>query len=331
MTAPLSAPGAQVDETTRRRAPTEDRTGSGHAGAHGGAHGGRRTSALDPARDGRPGRPPDGVAGPGPRGHRGGGRTVVGVVGARGGVGASTFAAALAVSAVHGGLSTVVVDGRHEGAGIDVLLGIEDEPGLRWADLQDARGEVDPRRLLGLLPRWSGAWVLSADRGRVLPRPEEVEHDVFRALGSVADLLVLDLPASRLAEHAQSCDAVVVVARCDTLSVAGTQSVAAALEGVPLGLVCRGAGAGRLLPHEVADASGTELWGEIVTDPGLRAAVEAGAGPRVLPTRGTSALQRGRDQPARRGRGAARTSLGSVAGTVLTHVVAVAGARADLR
>lgn len=304
MTPPTSArqpaSGLRVDETTRRRASSYD----GRVDLRGG--------------------PPAG-------GRRGVGRTVVGVVGARGGAGASTFAAALSVSAVRGGLSAVLVDGRHAGAGVDVLLGIEDEPGLRWADLQDARGEVDPSRLLGLLPQWSGVWVLSADRGRALPRPHEVERDVLRALGSAADLLVLDLPAGRLGEHAQHCDVVVVVARCDTLSVAGAQSVVAALEGVPLGLVCRGTGAGRLLPHEVAAASGVELWGEVVSDPGIRAAVEAGAGPRVAPARDSSARQRGRSRPAPRSRGAARSSLGSVAGSVLTHAIAVARERTDLR
>lgn len=318
--APQAAPGARVDETTRRRASPDDRR-----------HDGRDALRDDRRGAGTSGAPVGALLGGPAGGGRGAGRTVVGVVGARGGVGASTVAAALAVSAVRAGLSAVLVDGRHEGAGVDVLLGVEDEPGLRWADLQDARGEVDPRRLLGLLPRWSGAWVLSADRARTLPRPDEVERDVLRALGSAADVLVLDLPAGRLPEHAAHCDAVVVVARCDTLSVAGAQSVVAALPGVPLGLVCRGTGAARLLPHEVAAASGAELWGEIVSDPGMRAAVEAGAGPRVLPPSSATAGRRGPSRSARRGRGGARSSLGSVAGSVLTHAIAVARARTDAR
>lgn len=247
---------------------------------------------------------------------------VVGVVGARGGAGASTVVAALAVAGVARGLGVVLVDGQHTGAGVDVLLGVEEQPGLRWADLQDARGDVDASRLLGLLPRWSGAYVLSADRERRLGHPDDVEHDVLRALGSATGLVVLDLPAGRLLRHVGSCDVVVVVARCDTLSVAGALAVRAALDassgpggGVPVGLVCRGTAVGRLTAHDVAAAVGVALWGELLSDRTMAGAVEGGAGPTVRLPRGA------------RGRGAARTSLGGVACAVLDHALAVAGSQ----
>lgn len=257
---------------------------------------------------------------------------VVGVVGACGGVGASTLAAAVAAAGTQDGLLAVLVDARHAGAGIDVLLGIEQEPGLRWADLHDARGEVDPGRLLDLLPRWAGVHVLSTDRARGLARPDEVEHDVLRAVVSAADLVVLDLPAGRVAGLARSCDVAVVVARCETLSVAGAQSLGADLATVPSGLVCRRSAAGRLLPHDVAAAAGLELWGETVTDPRVAAAVEAGAGPTVRAGRDPAPRGRGR-VGGRRGRppgerGAARRSLGYVARTLLSHAQAVAAAQA---
>ncbi|ACZ23232.1 hypothetical protein Sked_33370 [Sanguibacter keddieii DSM 10542] len=254
-----------------------------------------------------------------------GGAVVVGVVAARGGAGASTLAAALAAAAVRAGRRTVLVDGRHTGAGVDVLLGIEEEPGLRWADLSEARGEVDPDRLVDLLPQWSGARVLSTDRVRALPRPDEVEPDVLRALAQACDVVVLDLPADRVVLKAGTCHAVVVVARCDTLSVAGAQSIGARLDGdgsPATGIVCRGPAVGRLLPHDVASASGLELWGELVTDRSLEAAVEAGAGPvvRLPPRRGD-----------RRGRSAGATSLGGVAATLDAHLHALATARPTVR
>lgn len=252
-----------------------------------------------------------------------GGAVVVGMVAARGGAGASTLAAALTAAAVRAGRRTVLVDGRHTGAGVDVLLGIEEEPGLRWADLSEARGEVDPDRLVDLLPQWSGARVLSTDRVRALARPDAVEPDVLRALAQACDLVVLDLPADRLALRAEACHAVVVVARCDTLSVAGAQSIGVRLDGSPAtGIVCRGPAVGRLLPHDVASASGLELWGELVTDRSLEAAVEAGAGPVVhLPPR------RGN----RRGRTAAATSLGGVAAALDAHVQVLVTALSTVR
>lgn len=255
------------------------------------------------------------------------------MVGACGGVGASTLAAAVAVTGARDGLLAVLVDGRHAGAGIDVLLGIEEEPGLRWADLQDARGEVDPVRLLDLLPQWSGVHVLSTDRVRSLAQPDEVEGDVLRAVVSAADLVVLDLPQGRVADRARSCDVGLVVALCETLSVAGAQSVAAELGPVPSGLVCRRSAAGRLLPHDVAAAAGMDLWGEIVSDPRVATAVEAGAGPPVRTGRDPVGRGRGwaggrRDRGGgrdRADRGAARSSLGDVARAVLSHAQAVAG------
>lgn len=253
------------------------------------------------------------------------GAAVVGVVGARGGVGASTLAAALAAAAVRAGRRTVLVDGRHTGAGVDVLLGIEEEPGLRWADLSEARGEVDPDRLVDLLPQWSGARVLSTDRVRALARPDDVEPDVLRALVRASDLVVLDLPAERTVLQAETCHAVVVVARCDTLSVAGAQSVVARLgsDAAPAtGLVCRGPAVGRLLPHDVAAASGIPLWGELVTDRSLEPAVEAGAGPVVRPP-----PRRG----SRRARASAAVSLGGVAAALDDHVQALARTRRTVR
>lgn len=248
-----------------------------------------------------------------------GGAAVVGVTGARGGAGASTLAAALAATAARAGRLAALVDGAHTGAGVDVLLGIEEEPGLRWADLSEARGEVDPDRLLDLLPQWSGARVLSTDRVRALARPDDVEPDVLRALATACDLVVLDLPAGRAPLRAAACHALVVVARCDTLSVAGAQSLVAGLDGAPspaVGLVCRGPAVGRLLPHDVAAASGLELWGELVADRALEQAVEAGAGPTV----------RASPQRGRRRRAASATSLGGVAATLDAHVRSIADA-----
>lgn len=296
-----TSPHTDVDEMTRRRswAPA---AAAGAATLPG--HEPARAAATPPVA---PPRRPSGAA-------------VVKVVGARGGAGASTLAAALAATGARAGRRAALVDGAHTGAGVDVLLGIEEEPGLRWADLSEARGEVDPDRLLDLLPQWSGARVLSTDRLRALARPEDVEPDVLRALATACDLVVLDLPAGRAHLGAASCHALVVVARCDTLSVAGAQSLVAGLDGAPstaVGLVCRGPAVGRLLPHDVAAATGLELWGELVTDRALEQAVEAGAGPAV----------RASSQRGRRRRAASATSLGGVAATLDAHVRSIADAR----
>src|SRR5665647_2748950 len=54
---------------------------------------------------------------------------VIGVVGGSGGVGASVLTAAIAVRAAQADLRLVCLDGDRLGGGLDVTLGIEQEPG----------------------------------------------------------------------------------------------------------------------------------------------------------------------------------------------------------
>ena len=65
------------------------------------------------------------------------------VTGASGGLGVSTVAVAIAVRAARRGLSAVVVDTDPEGGGLDLVAGLEDEPGVRWEDLDGLSGDVD--------------------------------------------------------------------------------------------------------------------------------------------------------------------------------------------
>ncbi|GGK04292.1 hypothetical protein GCM10011583_40020 [Streptomyces camponoticapitis] len=66
----------------------------------------------------------------------------VGVIGGRGGAGASTLACALAVTAARQGLRTMLIDGDPLGGGLDVLLGGERAEGRRWPDFAASKGRV---------------------------------------------------------------------------------------------------------------------------------------------------------------------------------------------
>ena len=230
--------------------------------------------------------------------------TVIGVVGACGGAGTSVFAAALAAVAARTGARTVLVDGARDGGGLDVLLGIEDEPGLRWPDLHAARGEVVGDQLHALLPCWRGASVLSADRTRPGALPDDVPRDVLGALAEACDVVVHDVPADQVGRWSKSCAAWVVLARRDLVSVAGAIALDGMLDrAVAAGVVVRGAAPGRLTAQDVAAASGLDLWGELRGTRSLAGALERGEGP-TLPRRG-------------RPRG-----LGAVASGVLARVTA---------
>lgn len=123
---------------------------------------------------------------------------MVGVEGTSGGCGASTTAAALAVRAALAGIETVLVEAGAGGVGLDVLSGADHVAGVRWSDLRELRGAVDPAGLLGRLPapggRLAGLRVLAA-------APEDAEGpDTARAAAVLAALLtgcrllVVDLP-----------------------------------------------------------------------------------------------------------------------------------------
>lgn len=139
---------------------------------------------ADPGRAGRDGR---GV----PRA-----RTLA-VVGATGGCGASSLAAACAVAARAAGRAALV-DLDTCGGGLDVLLGVEDVVGARWPDLHAARGHVDPDELVASLPRWRGVPVLSADRRRPAPVADDVRDAVLAGLRARAVTVVLDVPRSEV-------------------------------------------------------------------------------------------------------------------------------------
>lgn len=207
---------------------------------------------------------------------------VVGVVGARGGAGASTFAAALAA-----GLSrrtaTCLVDLDHSCSGIEVALGVEGVAGARWPDLAGARGAVDGAEVLALLPRHGRCAVLSADRRRPVPPAADVVASVLRALAGVCGAVVLDLDARGVVEGSApvtTCDQVLVVAPRDLRSVAGVVAMGGALREVAqVGLVVHGPAPGGMGAAELARAVGVPLVGVLRRRRGAAVALEHGGAP----------------------------------------------------
>ncbi len=210
---------------------------------------------------------------------------VVGVVGARGGAGATTVAAVVARGLAERCRSVTLVDLAPWSGGLDVTLGIEQEPGLRWSDLQDARGRVDGAQVRARLPRWGPVAVVTAGRSGPAGVPAAAVPDVLAALVGVDDALVLDLPrgvgAVDLVECAPSCTEVLIVTPLDVLAVAGAVVLreVLGLAGAAVALVTRGPAPGRLDPAAVAAALDLDLAAHVSRDRGLAVAIEQGLGP----------------------------------------------------
>lgn len=206
------------------------------------------------------------------RGRSGG--AVVGVVGGSGGVGASTFAAVLALVAA----PSVLVDLDVSGGGIDVVLGIEQAPGARWSGLRLEGGRLDPTSLAEGLPRAGPAAVLAADTPAVDPAAVLQVLEAAEALGGV----VLDLPRASCAERAAGllrCELVVVVARADVAGLVAAHATVSALPEVPVGVVVR---RGELEPAEAARLVGVPLLGVLPPLAGGPLPIDAARPPRSI-------------------------------------------------
>lgn len=119
---------------------------------------------------------------------------VVSVVGAGQGAGASTLAATLALAAASRSLQVLLVDADPLGGGLDVLLGIEEVPGARWADLADTRGRLSASALAQALPRSGGVAVLSWGRDGIAHATPDAMGAVLDAGVRAFDLVLVDLP-----------------------------------------------------------------------------------------------------------------------------------------
>jgi len=201
---------------------------------------------------------------------------VVAVAAGRGGAGASVLSAALALVAGE----ALLVDVDHCGGGIDLLLGAESLPGLRWQDLRIHSGRIGWTAVRDVLPRRQGVAILSATRnfGEIAAEAVAAVIDAGRRGGTT---VVCDIP--RQLTPAAVCaleraDLVVMVTTCDVRAVAAAAATAAALATVnpALGLIVRGPSPGGLHAREAAGAAGVPLLAAMRPEPSLAQRLEQG-------------------------------------------------------
>ncbi|MCP9945215.1 septum formation initiator [Streptomyces somaliensis] len=210
--------------------------------------------------------------------------TTVGVLGGRGGAGASTLACALAVGAARGGHRAMLVDGDPLGGGLDVLLGAEREPGVRWPDLAASEGRIAGAALEESLPSLRGLRVLSWDRGDTTGIPPEAVRSVLAAARRRGGAVVVDLPRrvdDATVEALAQVDVGLLVVPGELRAVAAAKRVASAAGMVldDLRVVVRGPYAAGIDETWVAEVLGLPLAGELPEEPGLPASLDGGHPP----------------------------------------------------
>ena len=88
----------------------------------------------------------------------------------------------------------LLVDADPLGGGLDVLLGIEDAPGVRWPDLVETRGRLGAASLAEALPHVAGVALLSWGRDGATSLAAEAMSAVLDAGERGHDLVIVDLP-----------------------------------------------------------------------------------------------------------------------------------------
>jgi secretion/DNA translocation related CpaE-like protein len=214
----------------------------------------------------------------------------VGVIGGRGGAGASTLACALAVTSARGGVRTLLVDADPLGGGLDVLLGGEAAEGLRWPAFASSRGRLGGGALEESLPSLHSLRVLSWDRGDCVTVPPDAVRAVLAAARRGGGAVVVDLPRrvdEGVAEILAQLDLGVLVVPAEIRAVAAAGRVASMAGMVlrDLRVAVRGPHAPGLDGPEVARLLGLPLLGEVPADPALlppaSGALPPGAAPRA--------------------------------------------------
>ncbi|MDT5095953.1 MAG: hypothetical protein QOH60_5316 [Mycobacterium sp.] len=205
-----------------------------------------------------------------------GGGSVVAVIGGRGGAGASIFSAALAMSAT----DPLLVDVDPWGGGIDLLLGIEHQSGLRWPDIAMQSGRLSTATVRDALPRHGHIGVLSGSR-----QAADIGSGALLAIVEAGRrggaLVVCDLPR-RLTEAAEAAldaaDLVVTVGVCDVRSCSSLAAMTPTLTSANpnVGLVVRGPSPGGLHAVDVARAAGLPLLATMRAEPHLTRRLERG-------------------------------------------------------
>jgi secretion/DNA translocation related CpaE-like protein len=201
---------------------------------------------------------------------------VVAVIGGHGGAGASIFSAALALAAG----DALLVDVDPWGGGIDLLLGIEERPGLRWPDIAVEDGRVSLAAMRDALPGNRAVCVLSGTRrGTAIAGGSLLAVvDGGRRGGAT---VVCDLPRS-LTDATEAAldtaDLVVVVGACDVRSCASSAAIGAALTALNpnVGLLARGPSPSGLRAAEVARVAGLPLLAAMRPEHNLRHRLERG-------------------------------------------------------
>ena len=208
------------------------------------------------------------------------GGLVLGLTGGCGGAGATTAAIWIAQAAAGLGARVLVIDGDPWGGGLELALAAEETPGLRWPDLSQASGSIDPDQLADSLPVAGGFSFLSWPGSRERPAPVDAATTggVLDAARRAYELVVVDIGRGGEPLHtfAWDCDRILVVVPAQLKAAVASARLTQELPPVETALLVRGKAGAALDSALIADAVGLPVHGMVPELRGVGAAAENG-------------------------------------------------------
>ncbi|WP_162143185.1 septum site-determining protein Ssd [Granulicoccus phenolivorans] len=212
--------------------------------------------------------------------------SLVGLLGASGGVGASTLAVGVAQAATAAGRRCALVDLDPLGGGLDLLVRAERAEGWRWPQFGDADGYLGD--LSEQLITVEGIDVLSMPREQVFRPHPEATAAVLRSLGRTHDLVLVDLPrepSPATTEAIRHCAHLVLVVGSQLRALAAARQTRLRLAADPTGVITRDRRTVGLSPETIADTLGLPLLAGTRHDPALPRGAERGDPPYLVASR----------------------------------------------
>ncbi|WP_411374305.1 septum site-determining protein Ssd [Arthrobacter sp. MPF02] len=208
------------------------------------------------------------------------GGLVLGVTGGCGGAGATTAAVWIAQAAAGLGVRVLLVDGDPWGGGVELAIAAEENPGLRWPDLAEARGSIDPVQLSDALPVAGGFSFLSwpASREPSVPVAAATSAGVLDAARRGYELVVVDIGrrSEPLQAFAWDCDRILVVVPAQLKAAVAAARLLQEFPPVEAALLVRGKPGSALDGSLLSEAIGLPVQGRVPELRGVPAAMESG-------------------------------------------------------
>jgi secretion/DNA translocation related CpaE-like protein len=208
------------------------------------------------------------------------GGLVVGVTGGCGGAGATTAAIWIAQAAAEWGARVLLIYGDPWGGGLELALAAEESPGLRWTDLSEASGSIDPEQLSDALPVAGGFSFLSwpGSRERQTGVDAATVGGVLDAARRGYELVLVDIGRGTepLRTFAWDCDRILVVAPAQLKAAVSSARLLQELPPVETALVIRGKAGAVLDGPLIAESVGLPLQGLVPEVRGTAGATELG-------------------------------------------------------